>query len=58
MLRDRLLFMAGGEHRREMFFLINVVIPTILSNLKYQLKNKYPPWPPKDTIQLSHAHVL
>jgi hypothetical protein len=52
-----------GWYRREMFFLVNHLIQPLksqhfsLPNLKYQLKNKYPPWPKtlqKDTIQLSH----
>jgi hypothetical protein len=42
--------MAGGLHRREMFFLVKTLLIQplksqnfSLTNLKYQLKNKYPP---------------
>jgi hypothetical protein len=56
----------AGVGRREMFFLPNVLliqplksVKKFLPNLKYQLRNKYPPlvWSKtfqKDTIQLSH----
>ena len=46
-LRDRSLFMLGG-YRREMFFVAKFLLTQPLKsqklpNLKYQLKNKYPP---------------
>jgi hypothetical protein len=55
----------GGTEEIWMFFLVNILLiqplkshKIFLPNLKYQLKNKYPPlaknFIKKDTIQLSH----